>query len=191
MSKPQPEKTKQPGRVKHRQGFNDFLALGPDRSLEKLFQWYAENVPQPPCISIIKIWSTRYDWQARAAEHDEQVAGGVKEKVEDAAVKETWDRVGDLTELAQRALKKAVDALKDDTMKAKDPYAVAALTNIVLGAIKGVELLSGRATGRFETLFPKDQMPEWLQEKLAVPAPTPTAAATSDEPEAPESAIRH
>ena len=93
-----------------------------------------------------------------------------------------------MTELAQRALKKAVDALKDENMTAKDPYAVAALTNIVLGAIKGVELLSGRATGRFETLFPKDQVPEWMEEKLKAPAPAATA---SDEPEVPESATRH
>lgn len=183
-----PEGVKLPGRVKHRQALNDYLALGPDRSIEKLHVWYIENAPKAPCLRSLKGWSARYDWQARSAEHDERVAGGVKEKVEDAAVEGNWDRVADLTELAQRALKKAINALKDENMVAKDPYAVAALTNIVLGAIKGVELLSGRATGRFETLFPKDQMPEWMAERLKDPAP---AAAASDEIDIPETATQH
>ena len=196
MSKPQPEKTKQTGRVKHRQGFTDFLAIGPDRSLDKLHDWYTKNVSMAPGRSIIGIWSTRYDWQARAAAHDEQVAGGVKEKVEGAAVEETWDRVKDLTEIARRSLKKALDALKGDTMTATDPYAVAALINGALSSIKTVELLTGGPTERFGYTV-KDEAPEWMAEKLKVkaaeptPTPTPTAAATSDETEAPESATRH
>ncbi len=165
-------KPKKSQRIKHRQGLNDFLALGPDRSLEKLHDWYTKNVSKPPGRSIIGIWSTRYGWQTRAAEHDGRVAGGVSKRVEEAAIDETWDRVGDLTELAQRSVKKALDALKDDNMKATDPYAVAALTNTAMGCIKAVELLSGRATGRLgfaETV--KDHAPRLVT--TPEPAPEP------------------
>ena len=190
MSREKPKKSK---RIKHRQALNDYLALGPDRSLEKLYQWYKANVPQPPCSSIIKIWSTRYGWQARSAEHDERVAGGVSQKVEDAAVEGTWDRVKDLTEVAQKSIQKALAALTGDSMEVKDPYAVAALMNTALGSIKAVELLSGRATGRLDNLFPKDEIPEWMRARLEdhAPAPSPTAATSSDEAEVPADATRH
>ena len=183
-------KPQQTGRVKHRQGLADYLALGADRSLEKLYQWYRENVPKPPGRSIIKIWSTRYEWQAKAAQHDERVAGNVSQKVEEAAVEETWDRVKDLTAVAQRSIQKALDALKDDNMEVKDPYAVAALVNAAMSSIKTVELLAGRATGRLETAFPKNEVPEWLSERLAAAASPPTASPADNEIDIPETATR-
>ena len=191
MSKKQkPEKSQ---RIKHRQGLNNFLALGPDRSLDKLHDWYIKNVSKPPGRSIIGIWSTKHGWQTRAAEHDSRVAGGVSQKVEEAAIEENWDCVGELTELAQRSVKKALDALKDDTMKVKDPYGIAALTNIVLGCVKAIELLEGRATDRLDNLFPKDCVPEWVAEKLTRmaaektnEASAPTTAANRDEAVVPE-----
>ena len=181
--------TKQTGRVKHVQGLADFKRLGPDRSLEKLCRQYTQTVPKPPAISTLKIWSTKYGWQAKAAVHDERVAGRVSVKVEDAAVGEAWDRVKDLTTVAQKSIQKALDALEGGNMEAKDPYAVAALMNTALGSIKAVELLSGRATGRFENLTPKDHAPDWLKERLAADA------AQADEPsdalDQPETATQH
>ncbi len=180
------EKTKQPGRVKHERGLTDFLALGPDRSLDKLHDWYTKNVSKPPGRSIIGIWSTKHAWRIKAAAYDERVAGGVSQRVEEAAIKETWDCVGQLTELAKGSLKKALDALKDDTMKAKDPYGIAALTNIVLGCVKAVELLEGRATSRLGFEDVKNYAPEWMADKLTASTPPPTTAATRDETEVPE-----
>ncbi len=180
------KKPKKSQRIKHRQALNDFLAMGSSRSLEKLYTWYTINVPKPPGRSIIGIWSMRYDWQARAAEHDERVAGGVKEKVEGAAIEENWDRVRDLTELAQRSLGKALDALKGDAMKVTDPYGVAALVNAALSSVKTVELLTGGPTERFGHT-PRDHAPEWLKERLAAQ----TTAAAGDEIDIPETATQH
>ena len=190
MSREKPKKSK---RIKHRQALNDYLALGPDRSLEKLYQWYKANVPQPPCSSIIKIWSTRYGWQARSVEHDERVAGGVSQKVEAAAVEGAWDRVKDLTAVAQKSIKKVLEGLEGDNMEARDAYAVAALANTAMACIKTAELLSGRATGRLGQEDIKQYAPEWLRERLTAPPPTPppTTATTSDETDIPESATRH
>ena len=66
------EKTKRPGRVKHRQGLADYLALGPDRSLEKLFWRYAENMLNPPALVTLKLWSAKHSWQLKATAHDER-----------------------------------------------------------------------------------------------------------------------
>ncbi|MCH8275768.1 MAG: hypothetical protein IH851_13380, partial [Armatimonadetes bacterium] len=184
MSREKPKKSK---RIKHRQALNDYLALGPDRSLEKLYQWYKANVPQPPCSSIIKIWSTRYGWQARSAEHDERVAGGVSQKVEAAAVEGAWDRVKDLTAVAQKSIKKVLEGLEGDNMEARDAYAVAALANTAMACIKTAELLSGRATDRLDRIDVKTFAPEWLAERLKAHAQAspPTVATTSDEDEVP------
>ena len=179
-------KPKKSQRIKHRQALNDFLAMGADRSLEKLCQWYIKNVSNPPGRSIIGIWSVKHGWQDRAAEHDERVAGGVKEKVESAAIEETWDRVGDLTDLAQRALKKALDALEGDAMTVTDPYGVAALVNSALSSIKTVELLTGGPTERFGHT-PRDHAPEWVLERLAAR----TTATAGDEIDIPETATQH
>ena len=190
MSREKPKKSK---RIKHRQALNDYLALGPDRSLEKLYQWYKANVPQPPCSSIIKIWSTRYGWQTRAAEHDERVAGGVSQKVEEAAVEKGWDTVTALTDLAKKALDKAIAGFDGGEITADDAYQVQALLNSAIIALKHVELISGRATGRLGQEDIKQYAPEWLRERLTTPPPTPppTTATTRDETEVPGNATRH
>ena len=178
------QKGKRTGRIKHQQGLADFLRLGPDRSLEKLYFWYTENVPKPPAISTLKIWSTRYGWQAKAAAHDARVASRVAEKAEKAAVEETWDQVKALTVVARKTLQKVVDGLEGESIKADDAYQLAALTNSALAAIKGVQLLTGGPTERIGYTV-KDSAPEWMAERLKAPAPgpSPTAAATSDENE--------
>ena len=190
MSREKPKKGK---RIKHRAALNDFLALGQDRSLDKLHDWYTKNVSKPPGRSIIGIWSTRYGWQTRATEHDERVAGGVSQKVEEAAVEKGWDTVTALTDLAKKALDKAIAGFDGGKITADDAYQVQALLNSAIIALKHVELLSGRATGRLGQEDIKQYAPEWLRERLTTPppAPPPTTAATSNETEVPENATRH
>ena len=161
------EKTKQPGRVKHGQGFTDYLGLGPDRSLEKLHRWYTENAPKPPSLRSLKGWSTRYGWQAKAADYDTRVAAQVAERAEEASVEQALDHVQALTNVANKALQKVIDGLDAENIKADDAYQMAALVNSALGAIKGVQLLTGGATERFGTCTVKDSAPEWMAERLA------------------------
>ena len=180
--------TKQPGRVKHGEALAHYLALGADRSLEKLHRWCTANSPKAPCLRSLKGWSTKYGWTAEAAEYDARVAGRVTEKVEDAAVEETWDKVKTLTDLAQKTLNAAIAGLDGGDITADSAYEVQALLNSAVTALKHVELVSGRATNRFENLTPKDWAPEWLQEALLA---AEQADAPSDEIDLPETATQH
>lgn len=54
---------------KARRAWTDYLALGPDRSLEKLLNQYQTNTRAPTKnITTLKTWSRRYGWQARLQE---------------------------------------------------------------------------------------------------------------------------
>ena len=185
--------TKQPGRIKHDRGLADYLALGPDRSLEKLHQQFTEYAPEAPCLRSLKGWSTRYGWQAKAAQHDARVASQVAEKSEEAAVEQGVDHVKALHDVADKALRKVIDGLDAESIKADDAYQMAALVNSALGAIRGVQLLTGKATERFGEEAVQNHMPEWMQELLKNPAPGPsqTAATASGETEIPENVTRH
>ncbi len=184
MSKKKPEKTKQPGRVKHDRGLADYLALGPDRSLEKLCRQYAETMLRPPALVTLKLWSAKHSWQAKAAQHDARVAQQIAKRAEEASVERGLDHVQALTAVADKALRKVIAGLDAEEIEAGDAYQMAALVNSALGAIKGVQLLTGGPTERIGYTV-KDSAPEWMAERLKAPAPgpSPTAAATSDENE--------
>ena len=181
MAKPQPKTTKQPGRVKHDRGLADFFALGPDRSLGKLFERYTKIMLKPPALITLKTWSVRYSWQAAAAQHDARVASKVAEKAEAAAVEQGFDHVQALHSVADKALRKVIDGLDAESIKADDAYQMAALVNSALGAIKGVQLLTGQATNRIDTFASKDHAPQWILDRLAKVAP---AAVPTDDEEA-------
>ena len=53
-----------------KQAFNDYVALGADRSLEKLLAVYETATKAPPTrrIESLKAWSRTFGWQARLAE---------------------------------------------------------------------------------------------------------------------------
>ncbi len=192
MSKEKPEKAKQPGRVKHERGLADFFALGPDRSLGKLFERYTKIMLKPPALITLKTWSVRYSWQAAAAQHDARVASKVAEKAEAAAVAQGFDHVQALHSVADKALRKVIDGLDAKSIKADDAYQMAALVNSALGAIKGVQLLTGKATERFGAETAKAFAPKWMVEQLEKHAPRPEAAQTaSNETEVPAEATRH
>jgi hypothetical protein len=62
---------------------NDFLRLGPGRSLSALLGYYAETGQnQPPTRSkaTLKEWSQRFGWQVRAAAYDAELERQRKER---------------------------------------------------------------------------------------------------------------
>ena len=180
------EKTKQPGRVKHHQGLADYLALGPDRSLDKLYRQYTKNMPKPPALVTLKSWSVKHSWQAKAVGYDARVAAQIAETAEAVAVEQGVDHVKALTDVADKALRKVIDGLDGDAITATDAYQTAALLNSALGAIKGVQLLTGGPTERFG-YTPKDHAPEWMLDRL-------TRKSAPDQPtetEPPDNATRH
>ena len=186
MSEPVSKTTRQSGRVKNGEGLNDYLMLGADRSLEKLCRRYAETMLRPPALVTLKLWSTKHSWQAKAAQHDARVASQVAEKAEEAAVEDGWDRVNTLTDFARLSLNKAMEALQGGSLKAETAYELQALLNASVTALKHIELISGRATDRLDTIDAKTFAPEWMQEKLTAPPP---AAPLDDEADIP--ATRH
>jgi hypothetical protein len=55
---------------------NDYLRLGPGRSLTALLQEYAElDQSRPPtrALGTLKLWSQRFEWQARADAYDAEI----------------------------------------------------------------------------------------------------------------------
>ena len=182
MSETAPKTPKQTERIKHQRALADYLALGPDRSLEKLHRWYTENAPKPPCNRSLKGWSTKYDWKAKAAAHDAKVAEKLAGMAEEAAIEDGWDRVSTLTEFAKLSLDKAMEALREGSLKAETAYELQALLNGAVTALKHVELITGGPTSRIATLMSKEFAPAWMQEELAK-VPMPVAAQQADDGE--------
>lgn len=50
-----------------RQAYADYLALGPDRSLEKLLKVYQRRPKKAPTrqLAVLKRWSAAFGWQSR------------------------------------------------------------------------------------------------------------------------------
>ncbi len=185
------EKIKRPGRVKHGEALAHYLAMGADRSLKKLRAQYCDKMVHPPALVTVEKWSARFDWVAQAKDHDERVAAQLGERAEEAAVEEGWDTVTALTDLARKALDTAIAGFDDGKLTADDAYQIQALLNSTVTALKHIELISGRATGRLDTIDAKAHAPEWLQNMLTAPAPAPSPTAASLDDEADTPATRH
>lgn len=94
-------------RENHRaiQACNDYLMMGPGRSLQKLLNRYqiAPETPPTKRIKTLKDWSAQYEWQARAALYDTAIQ---EQKITFAAealqtgLASTYERVLALKKLA-------------------------------------------------------------------------------------------
>lgn len=76
-----------------------FLAMGPERSLPALYRQYIEAMPsgsKPPALITIKGWSSKYGWQALAAEHDQRITQRVIAKIETKQADQTADAAVEL-----------------------------------------------------------------------------------------------
>lgn len=176
--------TKKTGRIRHHQGLADYLAMGPDRSLQKLRELYETTMVKAPALVTIELWSRKHEWVRQAGEYDAKVAAEVRERTEEAAVEEGFDRTKALSEVAKLALAKATAALNTDDFVANTPAEIRALIDSSVNAIRQVELLEGRATSRIDNINVKDQAPDWMLDRLshAGPATDPdTSLAEHDE----------
>jgi hypothetical protein len=89
------------------QGCNDYLRLGPGRSLQKLYSRYTKaHRKEPPTDSLqtLKNWSTEFEWQKRASEYDAAIEEAKNEKrrksLEEGLALE-YERVNKLKRLAR------------------------------------------------------------------------------------------
>lgn len=88
------------------QACNDYLRMGPGRSLQKLHQIYTESTPEQPStkdLRTLKEWSRRYDWQSRSALYDTAIDEQKTALAQDAmqtGLAATYERVLILKRLA-------------------------------------------------------------------------------------------
>jgi hypothetical protein len=83
------------------QAWNDYLAMGAERSLDKLFAHYQTATKAAPVkrLRTLKDWSSRHDWQARLVAIAEQeraaiIKRGVAERQNRVdAYNDIWDRL--------------------------------------------------------------------------------------------------
>lgn len=92
-----------------RAAFNDYLAMGPDRSLPKLAARYRTSIDSVPTrhLSRLLVWSQQHSWQQRLADITEAerqaiVSQGIADKVERVrAQNDRWHRMRQV--IAERA----------------------------------------------------------------------------------------
>jgi hypothetical protein len=107
--------------AKSKQAYADYLAMGPDRSLEKLLARYQSNPEAAPATNLtrLKVWSSKHGWQARlqaiadreAREAEEREAAYRRSIMEDGYAL-VHERVKSLQELAKTLFEELQDPTK-------------------------------------------------------------------------------
>jgi hypothetical protein len=127
----------------------DYLAMGAERSISKLFRRYSEsNLAKPPAEITLKWWSRRDHWVEQAREFDERVGRRLRARAETAAVKQSFNRVAALNAVAQRCLEVAANSNVENATSATD---IRALVAAAVDAIKLAEVLTGGVSDRTES----------------------------------------
>jgi hypothetical protein len=86
---------------------NDYLRMGPGRSLAKLHRRYTETTPtEPPTKTLrtLKTWSTKYGWQDRATTFDarwEEFKTEERRRIFESELALDYERVKKLNHLGQ------------------------------------------------------------------------------------------
>jgi hypothetical protein len=132
-------------KVTQEQAFAHYLMLGSHRSFEKLRTFYASATPpQTVSIDTLKYWSRKHGWVAKAATHDEQVAGRLAERAEREDAQRQWNNVESLLQVAQRCL----DAVAKAQISVATPQDLRALVTAAIEGIKMAEVLTGGVSDR-------------------------------------------
>lgn len=109
------------------QACNDYLRMGPARSLPKLQAKYTKShkTTQPTeSLDTIKRWSTEFDWQLRASAYDAELEAEKNEKrrqVFEQGLALDYERVTKLKRLASFLEKQILDEI-DAALSVNAPY---------------------------------------------------------------------
>ena len=102
-----------PRRTTHEEAFSVFCGLGPDRTLPALLANYkAKPEVKAPSMATLKNWSSKNDWQSRAAEHDRQVSEATHERMVEEQAAGRADMALKFDLVAVKALEKVSDNLE-------------------------------------------------------------------------------
>jgi hypothetical protein len=103
----------QPRRLTHEEAFTTFCGLGPARNLPMLLAHYkADSETQAPSKATLKNWSSKSEWQARAAEHDRQVSEATHERLVEEQAAGRADMALKFDLVAIKALETVSDSLE-------------------------------------------------------------------------------
>ncbi len=131
--------------------FADYLAMEP-RSLIKLFQRYAETVPDGPPLATLKYWSKKHEWQQKIAEHEAQVEDQLRGKAAKAQASERWNAAQDLHKVAELGTKRLIDKIANIELKSgADAVAMAEAIVVLIGK---ADVLEGGVSDRTQEVKP-------------------------------------
>jgi hypothetical protein len=142
--------------IKEEAAFREYCALGPGRSLEKLFEVYQNStkyIPNSdkrfkPSISTIKKWSSTYEWQKRVLKWDQDQfeARQRKREAEREKMDERHAQIGVSQQM--RAIQRIEQLMKADNFNAQ------ATVQLLDLATKLERIARGGATERKEVSGP-------------------------------------
>jgi hypothetical protein len=124
-----------------------YLGIGGGRSLVQLHQHLTRLAPiRTVSVRSLKEWSRRLGWRKKAVAFDAETARRLLAQAQEEVVKRQFDRVVELTKLAQSCLDAANDVDIDPaTLSASD---IRTLASAAIDAIKMVEVLTGGVSDR-------------------------------------------
>jgi acylphosphatase len=122
----------------------EYLAMGPDRSLEKLHKHLTATSPNiVPSTRTLKEWSSKFEWQAKALEFDNRVAEQAIAKARTKAVNRAADLITEVLDAAAAGLKRCADVAKTEEN-------FRALAEGSVSLLKQAEVLMGGVSDRIE-----------------------------------------
>ncbi len=131
--------------------FADYLAMEP-RSLARLFQHYAETVPNGPPLATIKYWSKKHEWRQKIAEHEAQVEDQLRDKAAKAQASERWNAAQACRDAAKEVIKRGVEMLPG--VQGKNGTDVKAIFDTAINLISKADVLEGGVSNRIEEVKP-------------------------------------
>jgi hypothetical protein len=142
--------------IKEEAAFREYCALGPGRTLEKLFELYQNSTKYEPksgkcfkpSISMIKKWSAKYEWQKRVLKWDQEQfeARQRKREAERDKMDERHAQIGVSQQM--RAIQRIEQLMKADNFNAQ------ATVQLLDLATKLERIARGGATERKEVSGP-------------------------------------
>lgn len=141
-----------------RRAYQDYEAQTPPRSLERLAALYRSCTdPAPPTrhLTTLKVWSSRYEWQARVADDDACQDAIRRRAAEEATAKLAADNARRIMQMGESCLMLAATAIRsyvapDGSLKQQVP--VTAIPGLVKAGVECIQLASGEATQRIEVM---------------------------------------
>ncbi len=130
--------------------FEDYVALGPGRSLSKLEARYRNDTTVIQVSSAtLRRWSSKFRWQAKLAKHDEKVATQIEDKLVKAEASERWNAAKACRDAAEVALKRGVEMLPG--IQGKGGTDVKAVFDCAINLLGKADVLEGGISDSTET----------------------------------------